>query len=158
MFFWNSHAFLMFQWMLAIWSLVLPFLNPTWTSGSSRFVYCWSLAWRILSITLLACDLSAIVRLFEYSLALSFFVIGMKTNLFLSCGLCCIFQSCWHIEWSTFTESSFRIWNSSTGISSCPLALGVDGDFQYHPSDLGGGERELEIELVVNGQGFHQSS
>ena len=49
----------MIQWMLAIWSLVpLPFLKPAWTSGSSRFTYCWSrLAWRILSITLLACDL-----------------------------------------------------------------------------------------------------
>ena len=31
------------------------FLNPAWTSGSSQFTYCWSLAWRILSITLLAC-------------------------------------------------------------------------------------------------------
>ena len=46
----------MIQRMLAIWSLVpLPFLNPAWTSGSSQFTYCWSLAWRILSITLLAC-------------------------------------------------------------------------------------------------------
>ena len=33
------------------------------------------------------------------------------------------FQICWHIEWSTFTASSFRIWNSSTGILSTPLAL-----------------------------------
>ena len=40
--------------MLAIWFLVpLPFLKPAWTSGSSWFMYCWSLAWRILSITLL---------------------------------------------------------------------------------------------------------
>ena len=32
--------------MLAIWSLVpLPFLNPAWTCGSSRFMYCWNLAW-----------------------------------------------------------------------------------------------------------------
>ena len=47
-------SFLMIQWMLAIWSLVpLPFLKPAWTSGSSWFTYCWSLAWRILSITLL---------------------------------------------------------------------------------------------------------
>ena len=30
---------------------------------------------------------------------------------------------CWHIECSTFTASSFRIWNSSTGIPSPPLAL-----------------------------------
>ena len=41
---------------LAIWSLVLlPFLNPGFTSGCSQFMYCWSLPWRILSITLLAC-------------------------------------------------------------------------------------------------------
>ena len=52
-FFWKSLAFLMIQWMLAIWSLVpLPFLKPAGTSGSSWFTYCWSLAWRIVSITL----------------------------------------------------------------------------------------------------------
>ena len=46
----------------AIWSLVLlPFLKPAWTSGSSWFTYCWSLAWRILCITLLVCEMSAIV-------------------------------------------------------------------------------------------------
>ena len=65
--------------MLAIWSLVpLPFPNPAWTSGSSQFTYCWSLAWRILRIILLACEMSAIVWLFEYSLALLFFGIGWK--------------------------------------------------------------------------------
>ena len=48
MFFWNSLSFLMIQWMLAIWSLVLLiFLNPAWTSGISRFKYCWRLACRI---------------------------------------------------------------------------------------------------------------
>ena len=37
---------------LAICSLVpLPFLKPAWTSGSSWFTYCWSLPWRILSIS-----------------------------------------------------------------------------------------------------------
>ena len=40
----------------------LPFLNPAFISGSSWFTYCWSLAWRILSITLLACEMSAIVQ------------------------------------------------------------------------------------------------
>ena len=34
-----------------------------------------------------------------------------------------VFQICWHIECSTFTASSFRIWNSSTGIPSPPLSL-----------------------------------
>ena len=62
MFYWNSLAFSMIQWMLAIWSLVpLHFLKPAWTSGSLRFMHCWSLAWRILSITLLAREMSAIV-------------------------------------------------------------------------------------------------
>ena len=62
MFFWNSLAFLMIQRMLTIWSLVpLSFLNPAWTSGSSWFMYYWSLAWRILSITLLVCEMSSVV-------------------------------------------------------------------------------------------------
>ena len=59
--FWKSLAFSMIQHMLAIWPLVLlPFLNPAWTSGGSWFMTCWSLAWRILSFTLLACEMSAI--------------------------------------------------------------------------------------------------
>ena len=126
MFFWNSLAFLMIQRMLAISSLVpLLFLNPAWTSGSSQFTHCWSQAWRILSITLLVCEMGAILWQFEHSLALSFFGIGMKTDLFQSCGHYWVFQICWHIECSTFTASSFRIWNSSTGIPSPPLALFV---------------------------------
>ena len=56
---------------------------------------------------------------------MTFFGIGMKTDLFQSCGHCWVFQICWHIECSTFTASSFRIWNSSTGIPSPPLALFV---------------------------------
>ena len=113
MFLWNSLAFSMIQLMLAIWSLVpLTFLKPAWTPGSSQFIYCWSQAWRNLSITLLACEMSAIVWSFEHSLALPFFGIVMKTDLFQSCGHCWVFQICWHIEYSTFTASSFRIWNS----------------------------------------------
>ena len=126
MFFWNSLAFLMIQQMLAIWSLgPLPLVNPAWTSGISQFMYCWSLAWRILSITLLTCEMSAIVWYFEHSLALPFFGTGMKTDLLQSCGQCWVFQICWHIECSTLTASSFRTWNSSAGIPSPPLALFV---------------------------------
>ena len=122
MFFWNSLAFSMIQWMLAIWSLVpLPFLKPAWISVSSEFLYYWSLACRILSITLLACEMSEIVQYFEHSLGLPFLGIGMKTDLFQSCGW--VFQIFWHIECSTFTASSFRVRNSSTGIPSHPLAL-----------------------------------
>ena len=49
----------------------------------------------------------------------------MKTDLFQSCGHCWVFQICWQIECSTFTASSFRIWNSLAGIPSPPLALFV---------------------------------
>ena len=49
----------------------------------------------------------------------------MKTDIFQSCGHCQVFQICWHIECSTFTALSFRIWNSSTGIPSPLLALFV---------------------------------
>ena len=114
----------MMQWMLAIWSLVpLPFLNLAWTSESSQFMYCWSLAWRILSIILLVCEMSAVVQLFEHSLALPFFGTGMKTDLFQSCDHCWVFQIFWHIKWRSFTASPFRIWKSSTGIPSPPPAL-----------------------------------
>ena len=56
-------------------------------------------------------------------MAFPFFGIGMKTDIFQSCGHCWVFQVCWYIEWSTLTAPSFRIWNSSTGIPSPPLAL-----------------------------------
>ena len=49
----------------------------------------------------------------------------MKIDLFQSCGHCWVFQICWHIEHSSFTES-FSIWfqySSSAGIPSPPLVL-----------------------------------
>ena len=49
----------------------------------------------------------------------------MKTDLFQFCGHCWVFQIYWRIECSTFIASSFRIWNSSTGIPSPALALFV---------------------------------
>ena len=121
MFFWNSLAFSIIQGMLAIWSLVpLPFLKPAWTSGSSWFH------------VLLKPGLENFKHYFtrvldecNRAVVWVFFGIGMKTDLFQSCGHCWVFQICWHIECSTFTVSSFRIWNSSTGIPSPPLALFV---------------------------------
>ena len=115
MIFWNPLAVSMIQGMLAIWSLV-----PVWKflvhvllkPSSANFEH-----------YLLVCEMSAIVWQFKHSLALPFFGIGMKTDLFQSCGHCWVFQICWHIECSTFTASSLRIWNRSTGIPSPPLAL-----------------------------------
>ena len=50
------------QQMLAIWTLVSAFSIPVCTSGSSQLTYCWNLAWRILSITLLTCEVIANVQ------------------------------------------------------------------------------------------------
>ena len=50
--------------------------------------------------------MSAIVQLFEHSLTLPFFGIGVKTDHFQSCGHCWVFQICWRIEYSTFTASA----------------------------------------------------
>ena len=102
----------------------------TWALGSGPPTYTGKVMFKFLQARLqqyvnceLVCKVSEIVRLFEHSLALPFFGIGMKTDLFQSCGHCCAFHVCWHIECSTFTTSSFRIWNSSAGIPSPPLAL-----------------------------------
>ena len=136
MFFWNSLAFSRIKWMLAIWFLVpLPLLHPAWTPGSSWFMYCWSLTWRILSITLLVWDecncvvvwgFFGIAFLWDWNKNLFYYFINFFFNLlalFQSCGHCWVFPICWHTECSAFTASSFRIWISSTGIPLSPLAL-----------------------------------
>ena len=123
---WNSLAPLMIQWMLAIWSLVpLPFLNPAWTSGSSWSMYCWSMAWRILSITLLSCEMSANCVVVWAFFDIAFLWDWNENWPFPVLWPCWVFQICWHIECSTFTASSFRTGNSSTGILSPQLALFV---------------------------------
>ena len=39
--------------------------------------------------------------------------LGLESKLTFSCGHCWVFQIRWHIECSTFTASSFRIWIST---------------------------------------------
>ena len=122
----NFFAFSMIQQMLAIWFLVhLPFLNLACTSWSYQFTYFAGLPWKILSIILLACDMSAIVLYFEHPFALS--SVGLEWKLIFSSPAvtAAFFQICGHIECNTLTTSSFEILNSSTGIPSAPLALSV---------------------------------
>ena len=109
----------MIQQILTIWSGSSAISKSSLNIWNSQLTYYWSLHWIILTTTLLMCTMSAIVWYYEHSFALLFFGIGMKTDLFQFW----VFQICWHIECSTFTASSFRIWNSSTGIPSPPLAL-----------------------------------
>ena len=135
-FFWNSLTFPMIQQMWAIWPLSpLPFLNPACTSESFQFMYCWSLACRILSITLPAREMNMIVQYLEHSLALPFFRIGKKTELFHSYGHCRVFHTCWHIECSTLKASSFRILNSLAWVPSPRIALFIVGMLpKAHPT------------------------
>ena len=115
----------MIQLMLAIWSLVsLSFLKPAWTPWSLWFTDYWSLAWRILSITLLCVrwvQLCGSLNVLWHCLSL-----GLEWKLtFSSPEATAEFPNLLATECSTFTASSFRIWNSSTGIPSPPLALFV---------------------------------
>ena len=73
-------------------------------------MYCWNLAWRIVSITLLVSEMSAIVWYFEHSLALPFFGIGLKTDLFQSCGHCWVFQILeYQTTWPAFWEICMQV-------------------------------------------------
>ena len=62
-------------------------------------------AWRI---TWTGCKMSGIVRYFGHSLALPFSGIGVKSEIFQSCGHCWVFHFSWHIECSTFTTHMDR--------------------------------------------------
>ena len=117
MFFWNSLAFSMIKRMLISYSSAFP--------KSSLDI------WKFLVHVLLKPCLED----FEYYFAKvwdecnrtvvwTFFGLGMKGDLFQSCGHCWVFQICWHIECSTLT-ASFRILNNSAVISSSPLASSV---------------------------------
>ena len=125
MVFWNS---LVFLWSNRCWSFDLCFLAFSKSSVNIQkfsvhvlvkpclmdFEHYLASMWNECNCTVV-----------EHFLAFPFFGTGMKTDLFQSCGHCWVFQICWHIEWSTLTASSFRIWNSSAGIPSPALVLFV---------------------------------
>ena len=78
----------------------------------------------------------------------------MKTDLFQSCGHCWVFQIYWHIECSTFTASSSRIWNSSAGIPSPPLALFI---VMFSKAQLTSPSRMSGSRWVVTSSGLSRS-
>ena len=106
----------MSQCTLAIWSLVpLPFLNSA--------VYLEVLG----SPTIEAClkdfehYLASMWNEYNCAVVWTFFGIDFlwdwnENRPFPVLWHCWLFQICWHIEYSTLTISSFRIWNSSAGI------------------------------------------
>ena len=96
---------------LNIWKfMVHVLLNP----GLDNFEHYFASVWD-------ECNCAVVWTLFGIALLWDW----NENYLFQSCGHCWVFQICWHIEGSTFTASSLRIWKSSTGIPSPPLALFV---------------------------------
>ena len=104
-------------------SVPLPFLNPACTLGSSWFTYCWSLVWRILSITL---HMKWVQWCGSLNILWHCPSLGLKWKLpFRVLWPLLSFPICWHPECSTLRAWLFRIWNSSARIPSSPLALFV---------------------------------
>ena len=96
--------------------------GSSWTSlntGKFMVTYRWRLAWRMLRISLRdECNCVEVWAFFGIA-----FLRDWKENwAFQVLWPLVSFLNCWHIECSTFTASSLRIWNSSTGIPSPPLA------------------------------------
>ena len=119
-------AFSMIQQMLAIWSLVpLPFLKSS--------LNIWKFTVHVLLKPALENFEHYIVSMWDECscvIVWTFFGIAFLWDWnenwpfpvlwpLVSCLIC------WHIECSTFIASSFRIWNTLTGIQSPPLALFV---------------------------------
>ena len=125
MFFWNLLAFSMKQWMLAFWSPISAFFKSSlniWKSivyillktGLENFEHYFASMWD-------ECNCVVVWAFF----GITFLRDWNEIDLFQSCGHCWVFQIFWYIECNTLTVSSFRIWNSSFGIPSPPLALFV---------------------------------
>ena len=116
----------MIQQMLTIWSLVrLCFLTPAWIMRKflvhvllkpslENFEHYFASMWD-------ECNFAVVWTFF----GIAFLWDWNENYLFQSCGHCWVFQICWHSECNPLTASSFRIWNSSMGILSPPLALFV---------------------------------
>ena len=98
-------------------------------------------------------EMSIIVQLFEHSLALPFFGIGMKSDLFQSCGHYWVFKICWPIEYGTLTASSFRILNPSLSVSvkddSDEMDLSTEGKKGAENHLISKGKCRLSLNFVI---------
>ena len=116
MFLWNSLAFFMIHWMLAVWSLVpMPFVNPAWTSvkfsGSHTSEAYLEGVEQYLASMWNECNCVVVWTFF----GIVFLWDWNKTDLYQSCGHCWVFQICLYTECSILIASSFRLsWNSIT--------------------------------------------
>ena len=96
---------------LNIWKLMVPLLlKPRLENFEHYFARVWD-EWNC-----------AVVWAF---FGTAFLWVECKMTFLSPVATCWVFQICWHTECSPFTASFFRIWNSSTGMPSPPLALFV---------------------------------
>ena len=124
---------------MLFWNSLVFFHDPTdlgnLISGSSAFskssLYIWKLSVHILlksSLKDFEHNFDSMLNKCNCILTWTFFCstsLGLKWKLIFSSLVAnfWVFQIFWHIECSTFTAPSSRIWNSSTGIPSPPLVL-----------------------------------
>ena len=114
-------------------------------------MYFWSLTWRILSIILIVIEFNCRATWTFFGIALLW---DWNENwLFPVLWPLLSLQICWHIECSNLTASSFRIWSSSAGIPSPPLALFVAMLPQAHltPCSRMSGSRWVTTPLWLSG-------
>ena len=130
----KSLAVSMIQRMFAIWSLVpLSFLNPVSTSESPQFIYCWTLAWRILSMTLLAYEMSTnhLVILLKCRFWSSWSGVGTEILYLLEAPRWCWY--CW-LENCTFSNKTLTVLLSLMSIcisgNSCSISSVSQGRFK----------------------------
>ena len=116
-FWWSNRCWEFDLWFLCLFLIQLKHLE---VHGSYTFEAWLGEFWALLYKRVRWVQLCSSLSILWHCLSL-----GLEWKLTFSCGHCWVFQICWHIECSTFTAFSFRIWNSSTGIPSPPLALFV---------------------------------
>ena len=122
MFFWN---YCFFYDLVDVGNLI---------SGSSTFS---SLTWRILSVALLACEMSAIACQFEHSLALPFFGIELKTEVFIiNCSKAILLHSFYQLINNSQSNSSIHSQLDSEECLSIHLHLSFISYSNATKSDL----------------------
>ena len=113
-------------WMCRVWMTTQTFVGKVMSllfKALSRFdiAILWSIAWRILSKILLACEMSVICMVIWKFFGTALLWYWNENRPFPVLWSSWVFQICWHNECSTLAAASFKIWNSSTGIWNSPL-------------------------------------
>ena len=153
MFFRNSLAFPMIQWMLAVISGSFAFSKSNlniWKftvhvllkSGLENFEHCFASMWDECNCAVVW-TFSGIAFLWDWNENWPFPVLQPLLS----------FPNLLAYDCSTFTASSFRIWKSSTGIPSSPLALCIAmlprATWLCIPGDLALGEWSQHCDYLI---------